>query len=191
MKQLTLGILALLIVVHSVTATSVLEPTLDELVSRAEQIFVGRVVAVRSNVVTSRVGRSIVTDVTFAIERTLKGSTYAERSLEFLGGTVGDETLRVAGMPMFRVGDRDVLFVSEAGRPVSPIVGFMYGRFRITRDAGRGVDVVRTHDGRPLTTLADIGSQRLPAAIGPAQSLPLAGFLGEIERRVRALEPQR
>ena len=34
-----------------------------------------------------------------------------EPSLEFLGGSVGDETMGVAEMPQFNVGDRDVIFV--------------------------------------------------------------------------------
>src|ERR1700736_872915 len=102
---------------RSAPSTSGVPPTLDELVARAENVFVARVVAQRSTWIDSRAGRAIVTDVTFAIERTIKGPVYAERSLEFLGGTVGDDTLQVSGMPVFHAGDRDVLFVSDSGRP--------------------------------------------------------------------------
>lgn len=169
------------------TPTSVVAPTFDELVSRAESVFVGQVVDVRSSWVNSRAGRAIVTDVTFSIERTLKGPTYARRSLEFLGGTVGDDTLRVDGIPVFHIGDRDILFVSDTGRPVSPIVGFTYGRFRIVREPRGGGVAVRTHDGRPLATTADVGNPRPPAFVAPARPLTLDEFLGAIEDRVRAL----
>ena len=160
-------------------------PTFDELVARAESVFLGRVVALRSTWVDSRAGRAIVTDVTFAIERTVKGTVYAERSLEFLGGTIGDDTLRVSGMPEFHVGDRDVLFVSETGRPVSPLVGFMYGRFRVVRDARTGTELVRTHDGRPLGSVDEVGNRNAPATVAPLRTLALDDFLGTVSAKVR------
>ena len=165
--------------------TSVVAPTFDELVARAESVFLGRVVALRSTWVDSRAGRAIVTDVTFAIERTVKGTVYAERSLEFLGGTIGDDTLRVSGMPEFHVGDRDVLFVSETGRPVSPLVGFMYGRFRVVRDARTGTELVRTHDGRPLGSVDEVGNRNAPATVAPLRTLALDDFLGTVSAKVR------
>lgn len=167
------------------SSTTVTAPTFDELVLQSELVIVARVVATRSAWVNSRAGRSIVTDVTVSIERTLKGPTYAERSLEFLGGTVGEDTLHVDGMPEFHVGDRAVLFINEAGRPASPIVGFMYGRFPIVRDATTGVDMVRTHDGRPLASTQDVGNPRPPARVAPSRTLSLVEFVREIGDRVR------
>ena len=167
------------------SSTTVTAPTFDELVLQSELVVVARVVATRSAWVNSRAGRSIVTDVTVSIERTLKGPTYAERSLEFLGGTVGEDTLHVDGMPEFHVGDRAVLFINEAGRPASPIVGFMYGRFPIVRDATTGVDMVRTHDGRPLASTQDVGNPRPPARVAPSRTLSLVEFVREIGDKVR------
>lgn len=167
------------------SSTTVTAPTFDELVLQSELVIVARVVATRSAWVNSRAGRSIVTDVTVSIERTLKGPTYAERSLEFLGGTVGEDTLHVDGIPEFHVGDRAVLFINEAGRPASPIVGFMYGRFPIVRDATTGVDMVRTHDGRPLTSTQDVGNPRPPARVAPSRTLSLVEFVREIGDKVR------
>ncbi len=167
------------------SSTTVSEPTFDELVLRAESVVVARVVSTRSAWVDSRSGRSIVTDVTVAIEQTIKGPEYAQRSYEFLGGTVGDDTLRVEGIPQFEVGDRDVLFVNEAGRPASPLVGFMYGRFRIMRDPRTGADMVRTHDGRPLASTEDVGNAKPPARVAPARTLTLADFIGAIRDRAR------
>ena len=165
--------------------TTVIAPTFDELVLRAESVIVARVVAVRSAWVNSRAGRSIVSDVTVSIERTLKGPTYAERTFEFLGGTIGDDTLRVDGMPEFHVGDRDGLFIAEAGRPASPLVGFMYGRVRIIQDSRTGADVVRTHDGRPLASTAEVGNTRPPAFVAPLRTLSLADFERAVTEKVR------
>jgi hypothetical protein len=166
--------------------TTILAPTFPELVLRAEQVVVAQVVARRSTWVSSRSGRSIVTDVTFLIERTIKGPVLAERSLEFLGGTVGDDTLHVDGMPQFQVGDRDVLFIADSGRPASPVVGFTYGRFRIARDHTTGLDTVRTHDGRPLASLTDVGNPRPPAFVA-TRALSLDEFVRAVETAVRAL----
>jgi hypothetical protein len=177
--------LAIVAMARPAWPTTVVAPTFDELVLRAETVIVARVVALRSAWVDSRAGRSIVTDVTVSIERTLKGPTYAERSFEFLGGTVGDDTLAVAGMPEFHVGDRDVLFISEAGRPASPLVGFMYGRFRIIQDSRTGVDMVRTYDGRPLASTDEVGNVRPPAFIAPPRTLSLADFARAIGDKVR------
>ncbi|PYR60797.1 MAG: hypothetical protein DMF91_11390 [Acidobacteria bacterium] len=186
MRRISLFALAALLGLSRTAApTSVVAPTFDELVARAESIFLGRVVALRSTWVDSRAGRAIVTDVTFAIERTVKGTVYAERSLEFLGGTIGDDTLRVSGMPEFHVGDRDVLFVSETGRPVSPLVGFMYGRFRVVRDARTGTELVRTHDGRPLGSVDEVGNRNAPATVAPLRTLALDDFLGTVSAKVR------
>jgi hypothetical protein len=176
---------------RSVAPTTVVAPTFDELVSRAESVIVGRVVATRSVWVNSRAGRSIVTDVTVSIDQTLKGPTYAERSFEFLGGTIGDDTLRVSGMPEFHVGDRDVLFIREAGRPASPLVGFMYGRFRIIEDSRTGADMVRTHDGRPLASVNEVGNTRPPAFVAPPRTVTLTDFVRAIGDTVRVQATRR
>ena len=183
------AIAIILVFAASARPTTIVTPSFQELVARAEQIVVAQVAARRSTWVSSRSGRAIVTDVTFLIERTIKGPVYAERSLEFLGGTVGDDTLEVDGMPEFRVGDRDVLFIHDSGRPASPLVGFMYGRFRIVRDGVTGVETIRTHDGRPLASLADVGNGRPPALIAP-RALSLDDFVRAIGSGMRALGRQ-
>lgn len=170
----------------SARPTTIVAPSFQEMIARAEQVVVARVAARRSTWVSSRSGRAIVTDVTFLIERTIKGAVYTERSLEFLGGTVGDDTMEVDGMPEFRVGDRDVLFIRDSGRPASPLVGFKYGRFRIVRDGVTGVETIRTHDGRPLASLADVGNGRPPALIAP-HAMSLDEFVRAIGSGMRAL----
>jgi hypothetical protein len=175
-----------LFVAAPATPTSILPPTFDELVARADEVVLARVVARRSAWVVSRAGRAIVTDVTFSIERTLKGPVYTQRTLEFLGGTVGEDTLSIDGLPDFHVGDRDVLFVRAAGRPASPLVGFSYGRIRVVRDGVFGVETVRTHDGRALASVADIGNATPPAVVRPPRLMSLDEFLAAIASAVRA-----
>jgi hypothetical protein len=188
MRRTAIGAAAfglLILIAASAHSTSVLPPTFDELVARADDVILARVVARQSSWVTSRSGRAIVTDVTFVIERTLKGESRIQRTLEFLGGTVGDVSLAVAGIPEFQVNDRDVLFVRDTGRPASPLVGFSYGRFRVVRDATFGTDIIRTFDGRPLASLDDVGNTRPPAFLRPARVLSLDEFLREIDTALR------
>jgi hypothetical protein len=188
MTRTCLLIAALVLVAARPAApTTVVPPSFDELVTRAEIIVVARVVAIQSVWIERRAGRSIVTDVTFSIERTIKGPVYVQRSLEFLGGTVGEDTLHVSGMPEFHVGDRDVLFVADSGAPVSPLVGFMYGRFRVVHDEARRADMIRTHDGRPLGSIADVGNRARAATIAPASTMTLDDFVGAVDSRIRAL----
>jgi hypothetical protein len=156
-------------------ATSVLAPSFDELIAKAEIIFVGDVVDRRTVWEESRDGRRIVTLVTFDVARVLKGQVGLRTQLRFLGGTIGDRTLEVSGMPEFRVGDRDVLFVLPGRNAASPLVGFWHGRFRVVRDEATGEQRLRTHDGHPVIAGLDIakpleGATRLGAA---AQRRPL------------------
>jgi hypothetical protein len=188
MRRAAVGIAAfglLIFTAASARSTSILPPTFDELVARADEVILARVVARQSSWVTSRSGRAIVTDVTFAVERTLKGESRIQRTLEFLGGTVGEDTLTVVGIPEFLVNDRDVLFVRDAGRPASPVVGFSYGRFRVVRDATFGTDTIRTFDGRPLASLDEVGNTRAPAFFRPARVLSLDEFLRAIDTALR------
>src|SRR6185295_14440651 len=131
MKVPLLCVSALLAGVVAASSTTVIQPTFDELIARAQIIFQGEVVDRRSEWETTAQGRSIITHVTFSVASVLKGQAAATVQLTFLGGTIGDTTLAVSDMPRFLVGDRDVLFVAPELHAVSPLVGFAYGRYRI------------------------------------------------------------
>jgi len=88
-------------------------------------------------------------------------------------------------MPRFRVGDEDVLFVDERGQPVSPVVGFMHGRFRVLEDPGTRRRSVARHNFEPLASVRDIGAATPPARVSSARALTLAAFEDEIAREVR------
>ena len=163
-------------------STTVIPPTFDALVSSAATIFVGEVMNVRSEWETTPNGRAIITLVTFRVEEVWKGDLGAVTQLEFLGGEMGDVGMRVEGSPVFRLGQRDVLFVNSIVRAVSPLVGFMHGRMRVERDTVSGVDRVRTFDGRALGSIAQLGPQR--AAPSLASITPMR--LNELETAVRS-----
>jgi hypothetical protein len=169
----------------SLRAASIIAPTFDAMTARAQVVFVGETLDVRSRWVSTPSGRAIVTVVTYKVLRTLKGELGGQTQLEFLGGTVGEYRMEVAGMPRFRVGDEDVLFVDDRGQPVSPVVGFMHGRFRVLEDPGTGRRSVARHNFEPLASVADIGAATQPARVSSARALTLGAFEDEIVRAVR------
>lgn len=163
-------------------STTVIPPSFDALVSSANTIFVGEVMNVRAEWEATPSGRAIITLVTFRVEDVWKGNLGAVTQLEFLGGEIGEMGLKVEGMPVFRLGQRDVLFVDGEVRTVSPLVGFMHGRMRVERDTVSGVDRIRTYDGRALGSVAQIGPQR--AAPSLASITPMR--LSDLESAVRS-----
>jgi hypothetical protein len=169
----------------AIHATTVVPPTFDDMVARSQTVFVGQTLDVRSQWVSTSSGPAIVTRVTFKVLRTLKGELGGQTVLEFLGGTVGEYRMEVVGMPRFRAGDEDVLFVDERGQPASPIVGFMHGRFRILEDPASGSRSVARYNFQPFSSVSDIGAPTAAARVSSARALTLAAFEDEISRAVR------
>jgi len=157
-RLIPLSLICTLLFAGIASSTTVIPPSFDALVTGANTIFVGEVIGHNAIWISTPRGRAIKTQVTFRVEDVWKGTSGAVTRLEFLGGTIGETTMEVVGMPTFRVGQRTVLFVA-AGRHASPLVGFMHGRMRVERDFA-GVDRVRTDDGRSLGAVTEIGPLR-------------------------------
>jgi hypothetical protein len=136
-------------------ATTVIPPSFDELVAQAQVIFEGTVTDVQSQWVGEGGQRHIVSYVTMKVEDPIKGEPGATYTLRMLGGTVGDQTMRVTDSPVFKVGDRDIVFVENNGSQFVPLVGIMHGRFRVTANDGR--QVVLTNNGAAVSDLAHLG----------------------------------
>lgn len=141
------------------SATTVIPPSFDELVSQAEIIFQGTVTNVRSEWIGEGAQRHIVSYVTFKVNDTFKGNPGDQISLQMLGGTVNGQTMEVTDAPKFKKGDRDVLFVEHNGTQFIPLVGIMHGRFHVKQD-GTGHDVIYKNDGSPLTSTDQVGKER-------------------------------
>src|SRR5882672_7016157 len=122
----------------SITATTVIPPTFDQLVKDAELIFQGTVTDARSIWEGEGGQRHIETYVTFTVDDNVKGDAGASYTIRMLGGTVGEETMEVSDAPKFKVGDRDILFVEHNNDQFVPLVGINNGRFRVQRDEQTG-----------------------------------------------------
>lgn len=160
----------------------VIPMSFDDIVTAADTIVVAEAIDSRAQWVTTGASRAIITRVTFRVTDTLKGLDRILLPLEFRGGTIGDVSYEVSGVPTFELGDRAVLFVLAA-RAVSPIVGHMQGRFPINT-APDGIDYVTLPDRRAFSSVGQIGSPVLvsPAAIPP---MTLTAFRDTIDQMVQ------
>jgi hypothetical protein len=119
-------------------------PTLadEELVKRAELIFLGVVTRVDYRMSTLRTSADAKwphTFVTFQTEKILKGKHTGLSNLFTLRLTGGVDLngrfLRLEGCPDFDIGERVVLFVRRNERAFCPVAGWGQGRFRIVDGA--------------------------------------------------------
>lgn len=158
MRLRLLLVLLVFALAPGVRATTVVPPSFPELVGEADAIYRGRVTSVQARRVerTDGEGSVIKTFVTLAVERVLKGPERTEVTLEFLGGTVGDETLSVSGMPKFNLGAREIVFVQKNGVQFCPLVGLMHGRYRILRDEATAREHIARDNGVPLTDTTEV-----------------------------------
>jgi hypothetical protein len=133
----------------------------------------------------------IKTFVTIRVDRVIKGAELKETTLEFLGGTLGDESLEVDGMPKFTVGDRGIVFVQNNGRQFCPLVRLGHGRYRIEKDRPGGRDYIARENGRPLKHMAEVQSPMTeaaataPTAADVSAALTPDAFEAEIETTMR------
>ena len=162
MKKLLL--LVFLICPIASHSTTVERLSLDDLVKKAGKIVVGRVTGSR----TYWSGQVILTSYTIDVQETIKGAASRNIEVTTIGGTIGDITLHVAGMPSFRKDENAVVFVENTGT-VSTIVGLSQGKFgvrngEVTNTIG-GLDFPDGRTGKPL-------------------NMPLESFKNQIRRRL-------
>ena len=155
----------------------------NALVNEADQIVIGTVAAKDAR----RTGdREIVTDFRFDDLKIVKGAVPSTSlTLTMLGGTVGTETLAVAGAPTFQRGVRYLIFVSGNGSVMFPVVGGHQGIFQLRKDGVSGESRVHDHAGRPATKLPGrpIGADA-DLAVGTGEALTETVFVDAIRRKI-------
>jgi hypothetical protein len=166
------------------TATTVIPPSFDELVSRAQVIFEGEVTGLHSQWIGEGAEHRIVTYVTFKIYDALKGDPGTTYSMRMLGGTVDGRTMEVTDAPKFNVGDHDILFVENNGSQFIPLVGIQHGRFRVQKDQ-TGRATLLTGEGQPLVDVSQLGGSEETLAHSKA-ALSLDDFKSLVHTRAQA-----
>jgi len=165
-----LSLVCLCLGLHATRGTTVIPPTFDELVNRAEVIFQGTVTDVRSQWTGEGAQHRIESYVTFRVEDAMKGAPGESYTLRMLGGTVDGETMEVSDSPKFKIGDRDVIFVENNGSQFIPLVGIMHGRFHVDKDKETGREMITTNEREPLKDLSRLGKQEQKASASEALS---------------------
>ena len=153
--------------------------TFDDLVTRADVIFVGEVTDVRPYPIQTRDGTIIKTRVIFRVWDPIFGTTSALEAFDFFGGEWGDVGMAIAEMPTFAIGERRVVFARRE-RSINPIVGFTQGLLQIRRDTG-GVDRVLTLEGAPIASAESIGAPQT-GAMRAAVPMRLSDFRDRLNR---------
>ncbi len=179
---LALALTIVLIVAGPANATLIEALDMRQLVQGADSIILGTVVAQHARYDDR--GR-IVTDVTFDVEDTMKGSASSpEVVLTVFGGDIGDLGMRIAGEPGLSDGDRAIVFgrgvdsAAAVGGPFRP-VGMSQGVLPVTTQSGR--DMVWP-GGAGLALVQRAGGQLRSAPPAMAGPEPLADVMTEHPR---------
>jgi hypothetical protein len=128
------------------------------------------------------VSGEIWTLTTFDVQETWRGAVPARITVCLLGGTSGNLTSHVAGIPRFRPSEQVILFLAPTKHFLAStnggdfsVVSWQQGTFRIHRDRGTGEELASQDTGAYFTFdpesrrfLAD-GAVRMPVALFHAQ----------------------
>ena len=149
-------------------ATSVVPPQFAELVNKSDYVVRGRVKALSYEDRMSGGRELIFTKIEIEVLEVIAGTPPESVVLVMLGGKSGDRELVVAGVPQFKVGDEDILFVQGNGRNFYPLYAVMHGKYPVKRDQATGRRFVTRSNEVPLGDVAEIA---LPVAEGSAATL--------------------
>jgi hypothetical protein len=95
--------------------------------------------------------KAIRTRVSFQVLQSVKGNPGSSFTLDFLGGEVDGQGLKVPDVPQFAPGERYILFCAAPGKAlVCPVLGLTQGALRVLHDNEGDVDRVFRHWGQPV-----------------------------------------
>ncbi len=169
------------------TATTVRPLDLSDLAQQAEVIADVTVTGTESFWASPAAGKLIHTRVTLSLNSApLKGQVTSPFTLDFLGGSVGNRTMEVSGMPKLQTGDRLIIFSHGPDQIfVSPLIGFDQGVLRVIKDKVANVDRVYRWWGQAVNESESFTS-RTPstAAITSAEEPRPSNSVDEFLQRV-------
>jgi len=138
MKRLISAAIALATVTLA-SATTVIPMSVEELTTSAEHVVQARAVEQWSEWAPNH--GVILTFTRFQVISTFKGGVAATFVVKQLGGQIGTQRSKVAGIRYFQSNDEAVLFLHPAEERDSTyvIAGLMMGNFRVDRSSGRAM----------------------------------------------------
>lgn len=167
--------------------------TLEETAQEAEAIFVATLTKQQPRY-GDESQRFIFTDYTFQVEDPILADGVAKDQdvrLTFRGGTIGEQTQEVAGVPKLTVGERYVLMLRPNWAQIKgiPIVGVQQGLFRVKADPATNSLRVFEAGGAPLVLEDKEGLARATDA-DPARRADQAVTLEAFARKLRQELPR-
>jgi len=150
---------------------------IEEMAQRADRIFTGRCVGVRT--AFDRDLGQVVTYATFMTRRTAKGSAHGTVTIRMLGDQMDDggPGRGADGVPRFREGEEVVLFLyGDSRRGLTSPVGLGQGKFVVSKDKqGRrqalnalgNETLLRSLSPRALQKLGDLATRPAHGGIDP------------------------
>ncbi len=181
MKALAAGLISLLLPIAA-EATLARAATFDDKVENAAAIVLGKCTNQRSGWDSDH--RWILTYSTFKVEKAMKGTMQPEVTVVTPGGAVDGVHQDTIGMPVFREGADNVLFIrNTAAGPT--VLYFEQGAYDVVRDP-KGNRIVQ-----PVASdTVHIDTQR-GMAVGPEGPRPLPQFESEVNTSLRRNAAQR
>jgi len=139
-------------------ASTILEVSFPDLCADAELIFEGQVI--NHSVSQDPATGNIWTEVSFRVIEKIKGPEVEDTlTLRFLGGTVGDLTLKISDMHVPALNERGIYFVESLRENlVNPLLGWSQGHYLIETD-NTGTARITTEDQVPVSEIETNTSQ--------------------------------
>lgn len=177
LPRVLLSLLLGLLVTRAGTATVAILSSDAALTGSSQVVLTGKVVSVTSQ----KSGEEIYTYIRLDVGRVLKGNVKGRQVVvKQLGGTVEDVTMVVESSPIFKRGERVLLFLDTWADGALRVTNLFMGKYDVVRDARTGKDrVVRKVNGRDTHLLR----KRLPGEI--TAEADLAEFQKKISEMVR------
>lgn len=139
------------IITSSLSATTIVMPSDDQLVAKSQVIVIGTVLS--TEVVVRHGG--IWTDTTISVEEILRGSSIAQKIVVTeVGGVLGDQVSVVYGNPEYQAGERVLVFLSRTAEGRFRTRDLFVGKFTERRDAD-GQRLWHRNDAIARTNLLD------------------------------------
>jgi hypothetical protein len=128
----SLAAIALLLVALPAAASTFVNMTPRQLSREADAVVVGRVLQTHSY--WNEDASMILTDVSVAVDETIRGEAPGVVHVRTYGGTVGNFMIEAHGFPEFTAGERVLLFLQADDEDGSiRVLGYRQGLYRIAR----------------------------------------------------------
>lgn len=171
-------VIALLLVALTARASSIARMSVEQMARAATLI-------VRATCVSSATrwqDGEIWTVTLFSPEDVWKGSAPGAIEVRLLGGTAGNVTSTVEGVPHFRQGEEVVLFLEPTKYGDFSVVSWIQGTFRVARNERTGQKIV-TQDTAAYRTTSNLLTGPAPSGAGVVR-MPIDSFRARVENAV-------